>query len=149
MTIRRHLISFILLFLFILGLSLKSQELTAIFLGVRVFCSFFIEGDIHTVLDFVTLVSTLWVIYMIRFKLKSTYAAELDNMPIYYVVMISLLISFCCVLLTSVQLRKCLQHVIHWCICTFTKLFFWSVWLSCIWKHILEVSFVCFLQSTM
>ncbi|XP_027093064.1 putative ER lumen protein-retaining receptor C28H8.4 [Coffea eugenioides] len=68
------------------GLSLKSQELTAIFLGVRVFCSFFIEGDIHTVLDFVTLVSTLWVIYMIRFKLKSTYAAELDNMPIYYVV---------------------------------------------------------------
>lgn len=44
------------------------------------------EGDIHTVLDFVTLVSTLWVIYMIRFKLKSTYIAELDNMPLYYVV---------------------------------------------------------------
>ncbi|KAL3616320.1 hypothetical protein CASFOL_039710 [Castilleja foliolosa] len=43
------------------------------------------EGDIHTVLDFLTLVSTLWVVYMIRFKLKSTYVAELDNMPLYYV----------------------------------------------------------------
>lgn len=44
------------------------------------------EGDIHTVLDFATLASTLWVIYMTRFKLKSTYIAELDNMPIYYLV---------------------------------------------------------------
>ncbi|KAL6497862.1 hypothetical protein OROHE_026889 [Orobanche hederae] len=44
------------------------------------------EGDIHTFLDFVTLVSTLLVIYMIRFKLKSTYIVQLDNMPIYYVV---------------------------------------------------------------
>ncbi|XP_027114376.1 uncharacterized protein [Coffea arabica] len=68
------------------GVSLKSQELTAIFLAVRLCCSFFMEGDIHTVLDFATLVSTLWVIYMIRFKLKSTYIAELDNMPIYYLV---------------------------------------------------------------
>ncbi|KAL3517837.1 hypothetical protein ACH5RR_020426 [Cinchona calisaya] len=68
------------------GLSLKSQELTAIFLAVRLCCSVFLEGDIHTLLDFATLVSTLWVIYMIRFKLKSTYIAELDNMPIYYLV---------------------------------------------------------------
>ncbi|KAG8387264.1 hypothetical protein BUALT_Bualt02G0003300 [Buddleja alternifolia] len=67
------------------GLSLKTQELTAIFLAARLGCSLFMEGDIHTVLDFVTLVSTLWVIYMIRFKLKSTYNAELDNMPLYYV----------------------------------------------------------------
>ncbi|KAL2239227.1 UNVERIFIED_CONTAM: ER lumen protein-retaining receptor [Sesamum indicum] len=67
------------------GLSLKTQELTAIFLAARLCCSLFMEGDIHTVLDFVTLVSTLWVIYMIRFKLKSTYIVELDNMPLYYV----------------------------------------------------------------
>ncbi|XAR60935.1 hypothetical protein NMG60_11034480 [Bertholletia excelsa] len=68
------------------GLSLKTQELTAIFLAVRLYCSFTIEGDIHTVLDFATLVSTLWVIYMIRFKLKSTYSQELDNLAIYYMV---------------------------------------------------------------
>ncbi|CAL5353429.1 unnamed protein product [Camellia sinensis] len=66
------------------GLSLKTQELTAIFLAVRLYCSFVMEGDIHTVLDFITLVSTLWVIYMMRFKLKSTYTAELDNFAIYY-----------------------------------------------------------------
>ncbi|GFQ07533.1 er lumen protein-retaining receptor [Phtheirospermum japonicum] len=67
------------------GLSLKTQELTAIYLAARLCCSFSMEGDIHTVLDFLTLVSTLWVVYMIRFKLKSTYVAELDNMPLYYV----------------------------------------------------------------
>lgn len=67
------------------GLSLKSQELTAMFLAARLTCSLFMEGDIHTFLDFVTLVSTLWVIYMIRIKLKSTYIEDLDNMPLYYV----------------------------------------------------------------
>ncbi|XP_077229478.1 ER lumen protein retaining receptor family protein [Tasmannia lanceolata] len=66
------------------GLSLKSQELTAIFLAVRLFCSYGMEQDIHTVLDFVTLISTLWVIYMIRYKLKSSYIQELDNFRIRY-----------------------------------------------------------------
>lgn len=73
---------------FCLGLSLKTQELTAMFLAVRLYCSFFMEGDIHTILDFATLVSTAWVIYMMRFKLKSTYIGELDNMPLYYLVCI-------------------------------------------------------------
>ncbi|CAL9023198.1 unnamed protein product [Prunus brigantina] len=68
------------------GLSLKSQELTALFLAVRLFCSTMMEGDIHTVLDFLTLVATAWVIYMIRFKLKSTYIKELDNFRLYYLV---------------------------------------------------------------
>lgn len=70
------------------GLSLKTQELTAMFLAVRLYCSFVMEGDIHTVLDLATLISTLWVIYMIRFKLKSTYIKELDNFPIYYYVVL-------------------------------------------------------------
>ncbi|KAI3461843.1 hypothetical protein Pfo_018506 [Paulownia fortunei] len=67
------------------GLSLKTQELTAIFLAARLCCSYSMEGNIHTVLDLATLVSTLWVVYMIRIKLKSTYIVELDNMPLYYV----------------------------------------------------------------
>lgn len=75
-----------LVFSFSLGLSLKTQELTALFLAVRLYCSFVMEGDIHTVLDFATLVSTAWVLYMIRFKLKSSYIAELDNLPLYYMV---------------------------------------------------------------
>ncbi|PIN14010.1 ER lumen protein retaining receptor [Handroanthus impetiginosus] len=67
------------------GLSLKTQELTALFLAARLSCSYSMEGDIYTILDFSTLISTLWVIYMIRFKLKSTYIVELDNFPLYYV----------------------------------------------------------------
>ncbi|KAF8405364.1 hypothetical protein HHK36_010268 [Tetracentron sinense] len=68
------------------GLSLKSQELTAIFLAVRLYCSFVMEFDIHTLLDSATLGTTLWVIYMIRFKLKSSYMEDKDNFAIYYVV---------------------------------------------------------------
>lgn len=66
---------------------MKAQELTAMFLAARLVCSFSMEGDIHTVLDGLTLVSTLWVVYQIRFKLKSTYIEKLDNLPLYYVVM--------------------------------------------------------------
>jgi hypothetical protein len=40
------------------GLSLRTQELTAAFLLVRLFCSFMMEYDIHTLLDFLTLVAT-------------------------------------------------------------------------------------------
>ncbi|KAF5470225.1 hypothetical protein F2P56_010750 [Juglans regia] len=68
------------------GLSLRSQELTALSVATRLICSTLIEGDIHTVLDFTTLMATTWVMYMIRFKLKSTYIKELDNLALYYVV---------------------------------------------------------------
>lgn len=68
------------------GLSLKSQELTALFLAVRLYCSFVMEYDIHTLLDTATLATTLWVIYMFRFKLRSSYMEDQDNFAIYYVV---------------------------------------------------------------
>ncbi|XP_059636777.1 uncharacterized protein LOC132278892 [Cornus florida] len=76
------------------GISLKSQELTAMFLAVRLYCSFVMEYDIHTFLDFATLGTTAWVIYMIRFKLKATYMDEKDNFAIYYVVIPCALLSF-------------------------------------------------------
>ncbi|KAG9446075.1 hypothetical protein H6P81_012203 [Aristolochia fimbriata] len=76
------------------GLSLKSQALTALFLAVRLYCSLMMENDIHTVLDGATLVSTLWVIYMIRFKLKSTYIKELDNMQLYRIVVPAAVLAF-------------------------------------------------------
>ncbi|KAL9673160.1 hypothetical protein QQ045_029413 [Rhodiola kirilowii] len=66
------------------GLSLKTQELTSMFLVARLICSSVMEKDIHTVLDFAALVASVWVIYMIRYKLKSSYIKELDNMPLYY-----------------------------------------------------------------
>ncbi|KAF8053644.1 hypothetical protein N665_1387s0002 [Sinapis alba] len=33
------------------GISLKTQELTALFLAVRLYCSFVMEFDLHTLLD--------------------------------------------------------------------------------------------------
>ncbi|KAF5739332.1 putative ER lumen protein-retaining receptor C28H8.4 [Tripterygium wilfordii] len=75
------------------GLSLKSQELTAMFLAVRLYCSFVMEYDIHTLLDSATLATTLWVIYMIRFKLRSSYMDDKDNLAIYYVVIPCALLS--------------------------------------------------------
>lgn len=75
-----------LFWVFIAGLSLRSQELTAIFLAVRLFCSFVMEFDIHTLLDLATLATTLWVIYMIRFRLRSSYMEDDDNFALYYVV---------------------------------------------------------------
>lgn len=44
------------------------------------------EYDIHTLLDLATLATTLWVIYMIRFNLRSSYMEDKDNFAIYYVV---------------------------------------------------------------
>ncbi|KAK4770566.1 hypothetical protein SAY87_031098 [Trapa incisa] len=73
-------------FLEFIGLSLKSQELTALFLAVRLYCSFVMEYDIHTLLDSATLIATLWVIYMIRFKLASSYMGDEDNFAIFYMV---------------------------------------------------------------
>ncbi|KNA20701.1 hypothetical protein SOVF_049900 [Spinacia oleracea] len=75
------------------GLSLKTQELTAIFLTMRIACHFMLIRDIYVILDSLTLVSTLWVIYMIRFKLKQTYMQELDNMPLYYVLVPSAVVA--------------------------------------------------------
>ncbi|KAK7832836.1 er lumen protein-retaining receptor b, partial [Quercus suber] len=64
------------------GLSLKTQELTALFVAARLVT--IMAGGIYIILDVITLMATLWVIYMIRFKLKSTYIKELDNFPLYY-----------------------------------------------------------------
>ncbi|URD72416.1 ER lumen protein retaining [Musa troglodytarum] len=76
------------------GLSLKTQYLTALFLAVRLYCSFVMEYDIHTVLDCATLATTLWVIYMICFKLESSYMKEKDNFSIYYVVLPCAILAF-------------------------------------------------------
>ncbi|KAK3412647.1 hypothetical protein EUGRSUZ_I01372 [Eucalyptus grandis] len=53
--------------------------------AVRLYCSFVMEYDIHTILDLSTLAATLWVMYMIRFKLKSSYMEDKDNFANYYV----------------------------------------------------------------
>ncbi|CAH8391102.1 unnamed protein product [Eruca vesicaria subsp. sativa] len=76
------------------GISLKTQELTALFLAVRLYCSFVMEFDLHTLLDSAAFFTTLWVIYMIRLKLKPTYMEDKDNFVIYYVVVPCAVVSF-------------------------------------------------------
>ncbi|XP_062173348.1 uncharacterized protein LOC133878822 [Alnus glutinosa] len=76
------------------GLSLKTQELTALFLFLRLLSSISWESKIHLVLDFISLLATAWVVYMIRFKLKSTYIKDFDKSPILYLVPVLLTLAF-------------------------------------------------------
>ncbi|XP_004510249.1 ER lumen protein-retaining receptor-like [Cicer arietinum] len=68
------------------GLSLKTQEITALFVVTRLCSSLYMEGNIHTVLDLLYLLSTLMIIWLIRFKLKSSYIKEFDNMWLSFLV---------------------------------------------------------------
>lgn len=68
------------------GISLRTQELTMIFLVVRLYCSFMMEYDVHTVLDMLTLLATGWVVYTLRFQLADTYQDDQDTIKTYYVV---------------------------------------------------------------
>ena len=63
-----------------LGLSMQTQELTAIFLGIRLYCSFMMEYDWHTILDFLTLMATMWVLSTMKGSLKHNY--ETHNRPL-------------------------------------------------------------------
>lgn len=76
------------------GLSLKTQVLTALFLVFRLYCSLIMEYDIHTVLDTATLVTTLVVIFMIRFKLRSTYMADKDTISLFLVIIPCAVLAF-------------------------------------------------------
>ncbi|PSS31255.1 ER lumen protein-retaining receptor like [Actinidia chinensis var. chinensis] len=99
------------------GLSLKSQILTALFLAVRLYCSFVMEYDIHTLLDLATLGTTLWVIYMICFKLKSSYMEDKDNLAIYYVVIP-------CAVLSIVVHPSTVHHIFNricWSFCVYLE----------------------------
>ncbi|MEW5306124.1 MAG: hypothetical protein WDW38_003279 [Sanguina aurantia] len=70
----------------IAGLSLQSQILAAIFLAVRLFCSFMMEYDLHTLLDALTLVATVAIIYcMTCTNMKVTYQREQDTVKSYFV----------------------------------------------------------------
>ncbi|XP_076891039.1 uncharacterized protein LOC143542309 [Bidens hawaiensis] len=99
------------------GLSLQTQQLTAIFLAVRLICSLMMENDIHMVLDFLTLVATLWVVYMMRCKLQSTYNENLENMPMHY------LVAPCLVLALFINPRTyhCYLSKVMWAFCVYLE----------------------------
>ncbi|CAA0223720.1 unnamed protein product [Arabidopsis thaliana] len=99
------------------GISLKTQELTALFLAVRLYCSFVMEFDLHTFLDSATLVTTLWVVYMIRFKLRPTYMEDKDNFAIYFVVIPCDVLSF----FIHPSTRHHIINRISWAFCVYLE----------------------------
>lgn len=56
--------------------------------GSRLFCSYQMEYDIHTVLDLLTLLATAAVIYCMagHSEIRRTYQREQDGVKFYYVV---------------------------------------------------------------
>ena len=68
------------------GLSLKTQQLTATFLSIRLYCSLVMEYDLHTLLDTLTLVATLWVCRMMQTSVRTTYNEVLDPTPLALIV---------------------------------------------------------------
>ena len=48
------------------------------------------EYDIHTILDLLTLLATLWVIYIVRFQLYESYQPEQDSIHDIYVVSLTI-----------------------------------------------------------
>lgn len=104
------------------GLSLRTQELTALFLAVRLYCSFMMEYDIHTVLDAMTLLATAGVIWSIRFTdVRLTYQAEQDSVKLIYVVA-------ACILMAAVAHPS----TSHW-------LLFRIMWAFCVYLEAVSV----------
>ena len=61
------------------GLSLRTQELTAAYLLLRLLASVFYEGNHHTLLDAASLAATGWVIQLMRHgQIAKTYDASKD-----------------------------------------------------------------------
>nr|XP_025618298.1 ER lumen protein-retaining receptor erd-2.2-like isoform X1 [Arachis hypogaea] len=72
------------------GLSLKTQEITALYLSGRLICGMLLRNVVgiymYIMLDLVFLLSTLLTIWKIRFKLKSSYIKELDTVRVPFMV---------------------------------------------------------------
>lgn len=99
------------------GLSLRTQELTAAFLLVRMFCSFMMEYDVHTVLDLLTLGATGWVVYSLRGPLRGSYQPELDSIN-------PLLVAGPCLLLALLahpSTRHALPFRVLWAFCVYLE----------------------------
>nr|GEV25623.1 putative ER lumen protein-retaining receptor C28H8.4 [Tanacetum cinerariifolium] len=75
------------------------------------------EYDVHTLLDLATLAATIWVIYMMRVNLNSSYMHEKDNVPNYYIVIP-------CALLSLVVHPTTQHHIVNrilWAFCVYLE----------------------------
>lgn len=99
------------------GISLRTQELTLIFLGMRMYCSFMMEYDVHTILDTLTFLATAWVVYSMMFPLAHTYQKELDTVHSVYVAVPCVVLS----LLVHPNTSHILIHRAMWACCVYME----------------------------
>ncbi|KIZ06238.1 ER lumen protein retaining receptor [Monoraphidium neglectum] len=100
------------------GLSLQTQILTGMFLVVRLYCSFMMEYDIHTLLDLLTAAATAAVLFaMLGSQVASTYQADLDTIKFYYVVIPCLL----CAVVAHPYTSHWLPFRIMWAVCVYLE----------------------------
>lgn len=99
------------------GLSLRTQVLTAVFLGVRLICSFIMEYDIHTILDLMTLAATCWVITMILTKLKSSWQQDKDVLLEAYILIPCALLA----LISHPRTRHAWINRVFWAFCVYVE----------------------------
>lgn len=99
------------------GLSLKTQQLTAGFLGIRLYCSVMMEYDWHTILDFMTLIATIWVCKMMQTNVRSTYNESLDSIPL------ALIVGPCAALAVVVHptTRHAWINRVFWAMCVYME----------------------------
>lgn len=103
------------------GLSLRAQELTALFLAVRLYCSCAMEWDVHTLLDLLTLGTTLFVVGTMRFgSLRRMYDRECkpyDKAP-------RIAIALPCAVLAAIahpETSHWLPHRVLWAFCVYLE----------------------------
>jgi ER lumen protein retaining receptor len=98
--------------------SLQTQVLTCTFLVVRLYCSFMMEYDIHTVLDLLTAVATAGVLYaMLATPVASTYQADLDTVKAYYVIAPCLLLA----VIAHPHTSHWLPFRVMWAVCVYLE----------------------------
>ena len=103
-----------------LGLSMQTQEVTAIFLAIRLYCSFVMEYDWHTILDLLTLVATLWVLSTMKGALKHNY--EQHNKPIDSIMTWQVLVP--CILMAFVAHPQTTHNIVNrvlWATCVYLE----------------------------
>lgn len=101
------------------GLSLQSQILTFVFLLVRLICSFTMEYDVHTLLDFLTLLATGGVTFcmMVPREIKLTYQKEQDRIKWYYVAVPCLVIA----LFVHPKTNHWFMFRVMWAVCVYME----------------------------
>ena len=99
------------------GVSLKSQQLTAAFLAVRLYCSFMMEYDWHTLLDALTLGVTMWVCRMMLTTVRGSYNASLDATPLPAVVAPCVALA----VLAHPTTKHAWIHRVLWAVCVYLE----------------------------